>query len=814
MTKAVYDKYFRQGFQLIELGEDKKPLKKRVINGKCKKQSEPFDEEKFYAIVPSEKLLIIDVDIKNGKKGLESLAKLEADLMMDLEPCVRTGSGGIHIYVTLDKPVRIIQKEYPDIDFIGHKANDRLCTPYAVAGGQTIQLSGKDYTYELLKPDESLIINEIDEISELLEIDVVQVEADNNMMSIDDLYEKKTPDEIRSLLSWLDASDYHEWMANASAIKRELGNTKKAFEIFNEWSKTADNYDDRDACLKKWKEVGDYQGQPRTMATLYMNALSNKTNKIISEINKCEDPEELYRLVNDEKWLDYPRFTNKLINNEITKSYRTHSQDLGENLLYNDCQKRTKVLYGKDFVDYDQLEAASHDDGFSDYVMVGSFTRNPYFRLSDGSRYNLEMMGMLLDKPLVDISKKLKLKKTMTVQVAFRNKLIDHATNHEYNPTTNDRVFINDRGQRILNLFDPKTVPVETDLTNEGQKLIRKFINHLSNLMSKDEADVLLDWMAYAAQNPGKKILWVPLIQSVEGVGKSLIGNLLINHVFGTQNAGVVDSVIIAEKNNSWASSKMLRILEEIKLSGHNRYEVLNQLKPLITNPTITRVEKFEVSMEVRNTCNFIAFTNFKDALPIDEHDRRWWLVFSPIDSLDQLEKVVGQNRQDYFQPLHELSRPDSAYGTEFKTYLLNRDISNFNPNFPPESKHKEELAEIEKAKLTGIDEVQDLINYLYKDSTDKVVNMTLLREASELAFDNGKRITPRGLKPIEIRAALKKLGYKSVSKKDFGDADWKGLSPVYYHTKTCTIPEACRLWKETKTVDFMADQFDDLDEL
>ena len=194
------------------------------------------------------------------------------------------------------------------------------------------------------------------------------------------------------------------------------------------------------------------------------------------------------------------------------------------------------------------------------------------------------------------------------------------------------------------------------------------------------------------------------MIQSVEGVGKSLIGNLLINHVFGPANAGIVDSVIIADKNNSWASSKMLRVLEEIKLSGHNRYEVLNQLKPLITNPTITRVEKFEVSSEVRNTCNFIAFTNYKDALPVDDTDRRWWIVFSQIDDLHHLERVIGVSLYDYFSPLHKLAKPDSPYGPEFKTFLLDRDLSEFNPNFPPESKHKEELAEIERSKIDGME--------------------------------------------------------------------------------------------------------------
>lgn len=813
MTQSTYNKYIRRGFQLIELGEDKTPLKKRIgRDGKCNKSSEPFNSNKFYAVVPSKKLMIIDVDIKNGKKGLESLERLEADLMIDLIPSVRTGSGGLHIYTLISEPIRILQKEYPDIDFICHKANTKLCTPYAVAGEQTIQYDDKDYIYEILN---DLHINDVEGLEELLEIDVLQVEADEEIISMDDLYEKKTSEEVIGLLNWLDASDYQDWMANASSIKRELGNTKEAFNIFDDWSKTADNYVDRDACLKKWKEVGEYQSQPRTMATLYMNAVANKINKLIANLNKCDDIDDMDKLLAKDEWTQYPKFTGEIIQNEITKSYQAQCQRLDEPLTYQQCQKKSKILYGKDQVDTEIVcEMVEEDEEFFDFVRVASFTRCPYFQISNGARHDLEGVGMMLDKPLTKVSQKLGLKKVMTIQQAFKKKLIQYAVNHEYNPMTNSRLFIDEDGKNVLNLFDPKTVPIETAITDEGKKLINKFRNHLSNLMSKDEAETFLDWMAYATQNPGKKLLWVPLIQSVEGVGKSLIGNLLINHVFGKANAGVVDSVIIADKNNSWASSKMLRILEEIKLSGHNRYEVLNQLKPLITNPTITRVEKFEVSSEVRNTCNFIAFTNFKDALPIDEHDRRWWLVFSPIDSLDELEKIVGQNRQEYFAPLHELAKPQSVYGTEFRTFLLERNIEKFNPNFPPDSKHKEELAEIERSKLTGIDEVQDLITFIYKNDQPKVINLTLVREASEQAIgDTGKRITPRGVNPKEIRSVLKKLGYRSITKRDYAQAEWSGVSPMYYHSSTCTIPEAVKVWEAGHTVDFLAAQFDNLDD-
>ena len=86
--------------------------------------------------------------------------------------------------------------------------------------------------------------------------------------------------------------------------------------------------------------------------------------------------------------------------------------------------------------------------------------------------------------------------------------------------------------------------------------------------------------------------------------------------------------------------------------------------------------------------------------------------------------------------------------------------------------------------------------------------------EASENAIDDkGKRITPRGVNPKEIRSVLKKLGYKSISKSEYANADWKGISPMYYHTKTTTIPEAVIIWEKGYDVDFLAAQFDDLDD-
>lgn len=816
MLETTYNRYLSLGFQMIELKEDKKPLKKRQKNakGRCSRVTEPYKKDKIYGCVPSKNKMIIDVDIKNGKKGLESLEKLETDLMCELVPTIRTGSGGLHIYVTIDRPYRIQQKEYPDIDFISHKANDKLCAPFAVAGDQVIINDDKEYIYTILN-DGELYVNEVDGLEDILEVDEFIVDVNEDIISVDDLYEKKTPQQIEQLLSWIDASEYLEWIANASAIKRELGNTKEAFDIFHEWSKSADNYEDRAGCLDKWKNVGEYQGKPRTMATLYMQAIENKTNLILNKINDAKDIDELDKIMNCDKWLEYPRFSDTIIKKDITKLYQSKSNKLGRETSYQTSQKATKKLYGKELLEVEIVDEDEIVDSImADFVRVASFTRQNYFQISNNARHDQEGAAMMLNQSLTKASQKLGLKKNLTIQQAFQKKLIQYATQHEYNPTTHNRLFTNDQGQTVLNMFDPKTVPETSGYTSEGKKLIAKFINHLKNIIDEDEAETLLDWMAYVAQNPGKKILWVPLIQSIEGAGKSVIGNLLIHHVFGKANAGVVDPIVLTDTNNSWATDKMLKILEEVKLSGHNRYEVLNNLKPLITNPYITRKEKFEVSSEVSNYCNFMAFTNYKDALPVDDEDRRWWIVFSSIDSLSDLEKKISMSRQEYFAPLHELAGPNSAYGSEFKTFLLDRDLSTFNPNFPPESKHKDELKEIERSKLVGIDEIIELIVATYKEEKPKVINVKLLKEASDLAVDdNGLRITPRGMTIKDIRTILQKLGYKSITRKQYPDADWKGVSPMFVHIKTCNIKEAIDIWQKGYDVDFLTDQFEDLDD-
>ena len=124
-------------------------------------------------------------------------------------------------------------------------------------------------------------------------------------------------------------------------------------------------------------------------------------------------------------------------------------------------------------------------------------------------------------------------------------------------------------------------------------------------------------------------------------MGKSFIGALL-KAALGDCNVGTVSPSQVVSDYNGWASGSLVNVLEELRVKGHNRYEAVNALKPLITDRKIQFGDKFVRQHETYNTSNYICFTNDRDALPIDQTDRRWWIVFNKLSSLDDIKVITG----------------------------------------------------------------------------------------------------------------------------------------------------------------------------
>lgn len=232
-------------------------------------------------------------------------------------------------------------------------------------------------------------------------------------------------------------------------------------------------------------------------------------------------------------------------------------------------------------------------------------------------------------------------------------------------------------GREYANDYRPESEPLGVVDLNVNAVLMR----HVELLIPDATYRALfLQWAAWVVRNPGKKVLWAILVKGVEGDGKSVFGSM-IAQAMGHINVGIISPETMAGSNfNDWAKGRCVNVLEEIKIPGH-RHDVYNKIKPLITNPRIEIHGKGKASTTVINTTNYIGFTNHDDALPLDDKDRRHFVLFTPwrdIGGLHDAVEGLGLTVDEYWDQLWDpiKNRPDAVRG-----FFDAIDISTFNPN-------------------------------------------------------------------------------------------------------------------------------------
>jgi bifunctional DNA primase/polymerase-like protein/uncharacterized protein DUF5906 len=160
------------------------------------------------------------------------------------------------------------------------------------------------------------------------------------------------------------------------------------------------------------------------------------------------------------------------------------------------------------------------------------------------------------------------------------------------------------------------------------------FLRHVENLLPDPaEAGLLLDWTAWVLQNPSLKPMFMPVIQGVQGTGKSWYGELL-RLLVGTDNVKKLNTGNVASRFNSWAVGLRLAIIEE--LMSDDKRALANALKPLITEDVMMVELKGRDVFEAENHMALIAFTNYRDAVRLENSDRRYLILSSPARPLGQ----------------------------------------------------------------------------------------------------------------------------------------------------------------------------------
>lgn len=248
-----------------------------------------------------------------------------------------------------------------------------------------------------------------------------------------------------------------------------------------------------------------------------------------------------------------------------------------------------------------------------------------------------------------------------------------------------------------------------------------------------NEHDILMNFLAFIVQNPGKKINWSAILLGVPGTGKTTMLEIM-RIALGPVNAKPVNADLFTNSFNSYAEGSMFVFVEEIKVSGDNRHRLLDKVKSIITNNVINITRKGFDSYDCRNVTSYMLGTNYPDALPIDDEDRRYAVIQTVLDL-----------SQDEFTDVYNFLEDEDNHH-DIREWLMTHPIL---PGFNPRGRAPKTNATIDMVANTEdllISKIQDAIEKDTPLVNKSLISFGVLRDlvADEMALIQDKSFSPR----------------------------------------------------------------------
>ena len=194
---------------------------------------------------------------------------------------------------------------------------------------------------------------------------------------------------------------------------------------------------------------------------------------------------------------------------------------------------------------------------------------------------------------------------------------------------------------RSINIYVPLEIP---RIAGSVEPFLR-----LLQAQHADERDrvILLSYAAANVQYPGLKIMWCPIVQGIEGNGKSLIAKNIAQAI-GMRYTHFPRAQELTSKFNDFLYAKRFIIVEDLSTRGV--MEIQDRMKNIITQ-TEQEIEAKGAKKVIKNICaNLYINTNYKDGLKITEDMRRYAVFYTAQQRLADLAEygLDGRFFQDY----------------------------------------------------------------------------------------------------------------------------------------------------------------------
>lgn len=507
-----------------------------------------------------------------------------------------------------------------------------------------------------------------------------------------------------------------EWLDIACALRHQFAHdeeeAEKAFELFDTWSSKSQKYPGQDGpegTIYQWNSV---KATPRGRVPVTIRTLIKRATDAGWSAGELKD--ECFEAVLD--WIahsaktrdDFTRVALEKIAGlpmlSVTEEDMLLSavraglkESRGETVKQLSLAKDLKKIQSAKERSREGAAEIQEKPCFKGWCYVTteeSFFRSSSHQKMSGEAFNCAYGRYLIpsEEQLEKAGKEVNEATLNTPLYAPKDYLLNHrqclvVDGYDYDPAHPKDIYTeDDQGVRLVNTYR-KSYPKPCFKTAEKAGSAIKI--HLKHLIAEEEYRlVIMDYIAYMVQFPGRKIRWCPLIQGAEGCGKTLMARIL-EAVLGKDNVALVNNDGIRSQWNDWAFGAQVVVIPEAYVAGKAKMETMNRLKDLVTDDRISITKRNNSVRTVTNRSNYLMFTNHHDALVLMVGSRRYFIIKSPL----QTEEQVLALGDGYFEKLFKVINEQAA---GLRGFFESWDISD---SFPadgraPKTKYLEQMIE------------------------------------------------------------------------------------------------------------------------
>lgn len=532
------------------------------------------------------------------------------------------------------------------------------------------------------------------------------IDRDNPWIEDSQAIEINTDELRQRLLLVPNAEDYDTWTQVGMALFHQFDGEDEGFALWDEWSETADNYDP-DSLQRHWKSF-DISGKKRAPVTarLILRLAKEAVEKTTLELGiALRDA-----FINAKDLAEWEKARQMARDAEI--------DGLTRSTLALVAKERREAITGLKVSLPEIKRAIAYSPKRSEKTpkwcesWVYDVATDKFFHLDRKVSASKQGFDAMYDRQA--LTKQDVLNGNVTPshtasELALRMFAIPTVDGQRYMPGR-DPIFHEPDGT-FANLYPEKEIPVKPEkILPVDKKNIQRVERHIAHLISDErEQRMFLDWLAWVVQHPGRHVNYAVLLQGVEGDGKSFFGEML-RAVMGVSNVSMANaSTIVNSTFTDWAAGQCVCCVEEVRLGsarGIDKWDAINRIKPFITNNIIEIHPKGGKQYNVVNTTSYLMFSNFKDALPLDDNTRRYLVLFSKWQRKEDIQAFKRDNPNYYIRLYKALVESPGA----LRQWLLDHEVSDdFNPEGDaPETSHLRVM--VRKSKPEFIQVLDEII--------------------------------------------------------------------------------------------------------